>query len=151
MPQINQLTAVDSVQSADQFPLYSSTNGDARKVSASVLRTFCQQNLTALDDKITQYSSPSATGFSTQVNNASSSVWLVLTPTGAFAAGTLVMPAVANCVDKQELLVNCTQAITALTVSGNGATITGAPTTLAANAFFRMRYNLSNTTWYRVG
>lgn len=151
MPQINQLSAVDQVQPGDQVPIYSQSNGDARKASLSLLKTFFQEDVTAADDKITQYAAPSATAFSIQVNNDADSVWLVLTPTAGFAAGTLVLPAVANCVDRQEVLVNCTQAVATLTVSGNGATVTGAPTTLAANGFFRLRFDAITDTWYRVG
>lgn len=151
MPQINQLAAVDQVQPSDQVPIYSSGNGDARKASLSLLKAFFQEGATAADDKITQYAAPSATGFSVQVNDDSDSVWLILTPTAGFAAGTVVLPALANCVDKQEVLVNCTQAVTTLTVSGNGSTVTGAPTTLAANAFFRLRFDDVTDTWYRVG
>lgn len=151
MPQINQLAAADQLQSGDQVPIYSAANGDARKASLALLKTFFQEGITAADDKITQYAAPSATGFSVQINNDADSVWLVITPTAGFAAGTLVLPAAANCVDRQEVLVNCTQAVTTLTVSGNGATVTGAPTTLAANAFFRLRFTAATKTWYRVG
>jgi hypothetical protein len=151
MPQINQLAAVDQVQPGDQVPIYSSSNGDARKASLALLKAFFQEGITAADDKITQYSAPSATAFSIQVNDNADSVWLVLTPTAGFAAGTLVLPAVANCVDRQEVLVNCTQAVTTLTVSGNGATVTGAPTALTANGFFRLRFDAITDTWYRVG
>lgn len=151
MPQINQLSATDQVQSGDQVPIYSASNGDARKASLSLLKAFFQEGVTAADDKITQYAAPSATAFSVQVNNGDDSVWLVLTPTAGFAAGTLVLPAVANCVDRQEILVNCTQAVTTLTVSGNGATVTGAPTALTANGFFRLRFDTITGTWYRVG
>jgi hypothetical protein len=151
MPQINQLSAVDQVQSGDQIPIYSSANGDARKASLALLKTFFQEGLTSSDDKITQYSAPSATGFSVQIDNSSNSTWLVLTPTASFAAGTLVLPSNSNCVDRQEILVNCTQAVTTLTINGNGSTVTGAPTTLAANAFFRLRFDAVTETWYRVG
>jgi len=151
MPQINQLSAVDQVQPSDQVPLYSSQNGDARKASLSLLKTFFQEGITATDDKITQYAAPSSTGFSVQINDDSDSVWLILTPTGGFAVGTLVLPALSHCVDKQEILVNCTQAVTTLTINGNGSTVTGAPTTLAANAFFRLRFDDVTNTWYRVG
>lgn len=151
MPTINQLSAVDQVQASDQVPIYSSNNGDARKASMSVLAAFLQTLITATDDKVTQYAAPSATGFSVQINDDSDSVWLVLTPVAGYAAGTIVLPAVANCADKQEVLVNCTQAVTTLTVSGNGATVTGAPATLAANGFFRLRFDAVTDTWYRVG
>lgn len=151
MPQINQLSAVDQVSPGDQVPIYSASNGDARKASLSLLKAFFQEGATAADDKITQYSAPSVTGFSIQVNDDSDSVWLVLTPTAGFAAGTLVLPGVSKCVDRQEVLVNCTQAVITLTVSGNGATVTGAPTALTANGFFRLRFDDVTDTWYRVG
>lgn len=151
MTTINQLSAVDEVVSGDQVPIYSSENGDARKASMATLLAFISGQITANDDKITQYAAPSATGFSVQVNNDGDSVWLILTPTGTFAAGTLVLPSVANCVDRQEILVNCTQVVTTLTINGNGATVTGAPTTLAANSYFRLRFDAVVKTWYRVG
>ena len=151
MSTINQLSSVDAVVSSDQVPIYSSENGDARKASMATLLAFFSGQITANDDKVTQYAAPSATGFTVTINNGPDSIWLVLTPVAGYAAGTLTLPAVANCVDRQELLVNTTQAVTTLTVSGNGATVTGAPTTLAANAFFRLRFEAVTKTWYRVG
>lgn len=151
MATINQLSAVDSLSDGDLLPVYQTANGDARKASLSVLVSYLLGKITASDDKLSQYAAPSATGFSVQVNNDSDSVWLILTPTAGFAAGTLVLPTVANCKDRQEILVNSTQAITTLTVNGNGATVTGAPTTLAANGFFRLRFDGVTKTWYRVG
>jgi len=151
MTTINQLSALDSVSAGDQVPVFSTNNGDTRRVPMSILKTFCQDGITANDDKITQYSSPSSTGFSVQVYNASSSLFLLLTPTGAFAAGTLVLPVQANCIARQEILVFCAQAVTTLTINGNGSTVLGAPTTLAANGFFRLRFDNVNKIWYRVG
>lgn len=151
MPQINQLSSVDKVYSGDQVPIFATSQGDARKASMAVILAFMQENISASDDKITQYSAPSVTGFSVQVNDSSSSIWLVITPTAGFAAGTVVLPAKANCADRQEVLVNCTQAVTTLTINGNGSTVTGAPTTLAANGYFRLRFDGVTSTWYRVG
>jgi hypothetical protein len=151
MTTINQLSAVDAVVSSDQVPIYSSTNGDARKASMSVIKDYVLSDATVADDKVTQYAAPAATGFTVTVNNSSDSVWLILTPLAGYAAGTITLPAVANCVDRQEVLVNTTQAVTTLTVSGNGATVIGAPTTLAANAFFRLRFDAVLDVWYRVG
>lgn len=151
MTTINQLSAADSLSNSDQVPIYSNINGDARKASMSLLKSFVLSDATASDDKVTQYSSPAATGFTVTVNNSSSSVWLILTPLAGYAAGTITLPAVANCVDRQELLVNSTQAVTTLTIGANGATVIGAPTTLAANAFFRLRFDAVLKVWYRVG
>jgi hypothetical protein len=78
-------------------------------------------------------------------------VFLLLTPGGTYATGTIVLPALAECADGQEVLVTCTQIVTALTVSGNGSTVNGAPSALAANGFFRLRFDGVLDSWYRVG
>lgn len=151
MAKIDELTAVSAVVAGDLFAVYSATNGDTRSAAASVVLDYVQDNITVEGQKITQYAAPSSSPSSIAVTDSSSSVWLVDTPTGTIASTTITLPAVANCVDKQELLLNTTQTLTSITWAGNGATVTGAPTTLSANGFARLRYNALNTTWYRVG
>jgi hypothetical protein len=151
MPTINQLSAVSELSAGDLVAIFSTNNGDARKASLSVLASFIQSQITAADNKLTQYSAPSATGFTVNVEDGSDSVWLILTPVAGYATGTIKLPAVANAVDKQEVLINCTQLVTSLTVDGNGATVTGEPATLVANDFFRLRFDGVTETWYRVG
>ena len=155
MPTINELTATDTVVSSDQVPVYVASNGDARKASMSVIQAFMQDNLTFSTSGIsyiTQYASPSATGFSVPITDASDNIHLILTPAAGYATGTIVLPAVGNVIDKQEVLVNCTQAVTTLTVDGNGAVaVTGEPAALAANDFFRLKYDATMSAWYRVG
>ena len=151
MPTINQLSRLDTVTAGDLLAVFSQANGDARAAAISVIAAYIQTLLTAVDGKVTQYAAPSATGFTVTITNADESVWLVLTPVAGYAAGTIKLPAVANCVDKQEILVNTTQAITTLTVDGNGATVTGEPATMAADAFFLLRFEGVTKTWYRVG
>lgn len=152
---INDLSSVDALSSADQVPLYSAALGENAKSSLSLLLSFIQENITASDDFVSQYSAPSATGFSVTINspidNVAVDIWLILTPTGGFAAGTIVLPPVASCVDHQEVMVSCTQSVTTLTVSGNGATVNGAPATLSANGFFKLKFNAINSSWYRIG
>lgn len=151
MPTINQLSAVDAVVSSDQMPIYSSENGDARKASLATLAKYLATQVTSVDDMITQYFAPSATGFTATIKDGPNSIWLVLTPTAGFAAGTIKLPTVSNCVDRQEVLINTTQGVTTLTINGNGSTVTGAPTTLAAGAYFKLRFDGVTDTWYRVG
>lgn len=166
MPTINQLTRTSELETGDLFPLFSTDNGDARAVALSVLLDYIQDNLSfpasgAFVDYTTQYAAPAATGFSVSINAGNpaldpptngQNVHLILTPLAGYAAGTIVLPAVAELIDKQEVLVNCTQSVTTLTVNGNGAgAVVGAPTTLAANAFFRLKYDAATSTWYRVG
>lgn len=138
---------------ASQVPFYDTTNGADRRGSISQLAALLQDLLTPCVGLITQYSAPTATGFSVLINPAvdGGSVFLLLTPTGAFAAGTITLPAQAECIDGQELLVSCTQVVTALTVAGNGSTVNGAPASLAANGFFRLRFDGVFKAWHRVG
>lgn len=149
---ISQLNSVDSLSASDLLAVWTAANSDTRKASLSTLLTFLQANLTAPGDDMTQYAAPNATGFSVSIAPVvnGQNVYLLLTPTGAFAAGTLVLPPVANCVDGQTFLMNTTQAVTALTLNGNGATVVGGPTTLAANAFFKLRFDGIFKNWYRV-
>lgn len=154
MPTINQLSTLSTLALGDLLAIYASSNGDARKTSLSSLLAFIQANLTFPTSGVftTQYAAPSATLFSVAITDGSDNIHLILTPTAGFADGTIVLPAVANAVDKQEILVNCTQVVTALVVDGNGAVaVTGAPTGLAANDFFRLKYDAATSTWYRVG
>lgn len=151
MADINQLSSASSLSLSDLLPVWSQTNGDTRKASLQTLLNLFSPLITASDDKVTQYAAPSATGFSVSLTDNSDSKWLILTPAAGYADGTIVLPAVGNCVDRQEILVNCTQAVTALVVDGNGATVTGEPTTLAANDFFRLRFDAVTDVWYRVG
>ena len=148
MTNINQLSSLDTIQLGDLLAVWSTNNGDTRKASMNLLLSFMQANLTLPGSLTTQYAAPSATGFSVTV--ALGDTWLLLTPTATFAAGTIVLPSAPA--DKDEVSVNCTQIVTALTVSGAGRTVTGAPTTLAAaNAFFTMRFDAATNAWYRVG
>lgn len=138
---------------ADSIPFGSSANGADRRTSVTQLVALIQALLTADNDPSTQYASPNATGFNVQIAPPADggSVWLLLTPLAGYAAGTITLPAQALCVDGQELIVNSTQAVTTLTVAGNGSSVNGAPATLAANAFFRLRFDGVSKNWYRVG
>lgn len=138
---------------ASQIPFYDPSNGQDRRASVAALAEVIQETLTAPGAFVTQYAAPNATGFgvSAAPPTDGASVYLLLTPLAAYAAGTITLPARATCISGQELLVSCTQTVTALTVAGNGATVNGAPTTLAANGFFRLRFNEIFGAWYRVG
>lgn len=152
MPRFNQLTRTDTVSAGDILAVFVQNDGDPRGAAISVLQEYLQENLNFQTEEFTtQYASPSSTGFSVSILDSSANVHLILTPTAGFADGTIVLPLRTNLVDKQEFLLNCTQAVTTLTINGNGATVTGAPTTLAADAFFRLKYDLNSNVWFRVG
>lgn len=159
MSNINNLTAKDTLAAGDLFVVWSNANGDSRKVADSVLLAYMQANLTfpsaAANEFTTQYAAPSSSGFNVTITDGAddnTNVHLILTPTAGFAAGTITLPPAAGLVDKQEVLVNCTQQITTLTVAANGATaVTGEPASMAADDFFKLKYDLVTSTWYRVG
>lgn len=150
MTNINKLSSMDTVTGSDLLAFWSSANSDSRKATASVLLAYMQANLdfTASNTtQTTQHAAPSATGFSVTVLKVNS--WLILTPSATYATGTIILPTAPT--DGNEVLVNCTQAVTALTVDGGTKTVTGEPASLAANDFFRLRYDGVTSVWYRVG
>jgi hypothetical protein len=150
---INKLTALDTFTGSDLLPVWSQANGDTRKLSGTALAAFIATQV-ASGKVITQYAAPAATGFTVAIAPlvTGADVYLRLTPVGAYAAGTLTLPAVASCVDGQQLIVFTTQAVTALTIAGNGATaVLGAPTTLAQFARFRLRFDAVSKTWDCIG
>lgn len=151
MPSINQLNAADQLSGSDLLALYSQANGDARKISLTNLMNWLEsQQIATQDNKVTQYAAPLA-GSTVLLRDDQSSLWLVLTPAGTLATLTVKLPLVSNCVDRQEILVNATQIVAALTIDANGSSVIGAPTALAANGFFRLRWDAVMKTWYRVG
>ena len=151
--EIRQLSSADKIVGSDLYAIWETSNGDTRKASHTLLKEWLEDNLvlTNAGQPNTQYAAPSATGFSVAITDADDSIHLILTPTADFATGTIVLPAVANAVDKQSVLVNSTKAVTTLTVDGNGAVaVTGEPAALAANDFFTLKYDALTQTWYRV-
>jgi len=151
MTTINELSTASSLSAGDQVALYAQAQGDTRKTSLTTLAAFLATLNSASGGQVTQYSAPTTTGFTATITNSSASAYLILTPTGTFAAGTILLPALASCVDGQTVTVTCTQIVTTLTVDGNGATVNGAPTTLAANGFFTLKFDGVLKVWYRVG
>lgn len=151
MPTINQLPVVSDLSGGDQLPLYNTANGDARRTSLNTLLAYFRKYF-ASPELSSQFVTP-ATGFNIAVagSSPSVSVWVLLQPAGTLATGTFTLPLNTTSTDGQEVLVTTTQQITALTISNNGATaVYGAPTTLAAQDSFRLRYYADTNSWYRI-
>ena len=149
MPTISQLSAVTSLSTGDNIVIQSAANNDARKASLSVLLAFFEAQF-ASPEFTTEINAPTSSGFNLQMVATTDNMWMIINPTGAFAAGTLTLPPVADCFDGQQIVVTCSAAITAFTVAGNGATVTGAPTSLGTGGFFALRFNALQDTWYCV-
>jgi hypothetical protein len=153
---IERLSLIDTVTASTNFAV--NVNGqDYRVLAQSVYDYIVNANEEfgggggLIGGKTIQYFAPSATGWSVAIAAESESAWLVITPTAGFATGTITLPALINVQEGQEVLVNCTQSVGTLTVLGNGANVIGAPTSLAANGFFLMKFEPILSNWYRVG
>jgi len=111
-----------------------------------------QANLTfSAGQFVVQYAAPAATSFTVALLANTNNQWLILTPLAAYAAGTITFPLLSSVADNQEILIFSTQAVTTLTLSGNGATIVGAPTGISQNGALRFKFNSLASTWYVIG
>ncbi len=147
MTTINQLSTISTLTSGDKLVVWSNDNGDSRKASLSALMDFIESNF-ASPTFTTIIAAPTLSGFNYQMTPYTTDVWLILNPTGVFAAGTITLPATADCFDGQTIIVASSQLITALTLAGNGSTLVGAPTTIGVGGFFQLRFNALQATWY---
>lgn len=150
MATINQLSAASSVSAGDLLPIYSSNNGDARKLSISALLTYFQQQFAAPTMAVNLY--VPNTGFSISIPSpVAQDQWIILQPAGALASGTLTLPLNTSTADGTEVLITTTQTISALTVNANGASnVFGSPTALAGGAGVRLRFYASTNSWYAI-
>lgn len=137
--------------------MWDESSSDWRLCTLGDILTLFESNLTVLSDvvtePVTQYSSP-ATGFSitlTDGDDDNEDIRLILTPIATLATGTLVFPLNTSLRDHQKITVTSVAEITALTLDGNGATLQGGPSTIAAGGYFTMQYDSITTSWYRVG
>jgi hypothetical protein len=151
MTDINQLSSSDTLTAGDLLPIWRTNNSDTRKTSLTTLQAFMQANLTfTAGEFVVQYAAPAATGFTVALLANTNNQWLILTPLGAYAAGTITFPLSSGVADNQEILIISTQAVTTLTLSGNGASIVGAPAGISQNGAIRFKYNTLASTWYVI-
>ena len=145
----SKLNRTDQFDSGDLVVLWVGGDYDYRGISKDDFVKSLAEAL-QVNKPSTQYAAPNATGFNVQIDSMIGDVHLILTPVAGYAAGTITLP--LSPVDKQTVLVNSTQAITALTVSPQAdATVIGQPTTLADNGFFTLKFDAVLKRWYRVG
>lgn len=141
---ISDLITATSVSDATLYPAWN--DSDTQKVTGAILRAWLQANLTFTAAKPVQQFAVPTTGQTVTVATGDS--WLIITPAGTLATLTISLP--TDRTDGEYVLINTTQTLTALTISGAGTTVSGAPTTLAANAFLRMRYTATLNSWFRT-
>jgi hypothetical protein len=151
MPLINQLPVLSQLSSGDQFAVYNTANGDARRVSVNSLLQYFQQSFASPTMAVNFYTP--ATGFNIALPTpATASVWALLQPAGTLASGTITLPLNTATPDGTEVLITTTQQITTFALGLNGATaVYGDPVTLAAEDNFRIRWYAATNSWYRIG
>ncbi len=150
---INQQTPV-TPQLADLIAIWATANGRTANTSLTELLTLIQNNITlpGATEATTQYSAPSATGFTVVVNDNNLDTHLILTPGAAYATGAITLPTNTNLRDKQIFMMNTTEQITALTINLNGAAgAHGIPSAMGADDYMTLKYDETMNTWYRVG
>jgi hypothetical protein len=151
MTEINQLSTSDTLTAGDLLPIWRANNSDTRKTSLTTLQAFMQANLTfSAGQFVVQYAAPAATSFTVALLANTNNQWLILTPLAAYAAGTITFPLLSTVTDNQEILIFSTQAVTTLTLSGNGASIVGAPAGIVQNGAMRFKFNSLASTWYLI-
>lgn len=147
---IRDLTEASALAAGDYVAI--SVSGNDRKITVSALMTFLAGLIAPPWDKVIQFASPT-TGFTVTATppSAGNSMWVILTPTGTLATGTVALPVKGAATDGQEVLVCSSQTVTTLTVSATNLSVNGAPTTLVAGSSFLMKFDLVNSTWRRIG
>lgn len=149
MPTINQLPTVTSLSGGDQFAVYNTGNGDARKVSVSTLAAFVQAEQSPTSAN-TQYVAPTS-GLAVPLEAAGDKNWVIMTPATGLSAVTLIMPAVSALNNRTEILVVTTRQINNVSYMLNGASaIYGNPGVLAAEDYFTLKYDSGLNSWFRV-
>lgn len=151
MTTVDRLSKANTISQGDLVPVWVGSDTDVRRVTIKVLAQLIK-TLLGIPDSIsfnTQYVAPN-TDFSMTLISNGVNIWLVMTPTTDIATGTLLMPAVATCLHNQEILVNCTTAITSFTVDGNGGNVVNPPSSITAGDSFRFRFDAVTKTWYRT-
>jgi hypothetical protein len=150
MALIYQLPLLSQASPGDQLAVYAPNTGDARRLPMSALLAYFQQQFAAPTVATNLYTP--GTGFNIALPTpVAQAQWAVIQPAGTLATGTVTLPLNTLTPDGTEVLITTTQQITAFTLALNGAAAGfGAPTTLAAEDFFRMRFYQATNSWYRI-
>jgi hypothetical protein len=133
--------------------IWDSSNSDWRLTTFNdVFTLFSESFMNTMLEPDSQYAAPALDDQNIQINSNNHDTHLILTPANTLATLTITLPTPANLRDKQLLICNCTQQVTDLTIEGNGAAaVNGMPSSLGADDFFTLKYDLTLNTWNRVG
>ncbi|QGA11047.1 hypothetical protein GFH30_06435 [Acinetobacter wanghuae] len=146
------LNITDRIGPNDSVVLWSANNQDFRGVPVDLLVEKIQEGIKKVDYPPIniQHFNPNA-DFTLDIENHEVGTYLILNPSVSITTGSIKMPERYDVADGQVLLVACAQQVDNFSVDGNNALVIGAPNALAANGFFKLKYDKLSNTWYRVG
>lgn len=146
------LNITDRIGPSDSVVLWSANNQDFRGVPVDLLIEKIQEGIEKVDYPPIniQHFNPNA-NFTLNIENHEVGTYLILNPSVSIATGSIKMPERYDVTDGQVLLVACAQQVNNFSVDGNNALVIGEPNALAANGFFKLKYDKLSNTWYRVG
>lgn len=146
------LNETDALGVGDQFVLYKGNCTDFRSVPQDVIMEWILSNLpdTKPISAVIQLFNPNA-DFNVLVDNNVSGTYLVINPSVQITNGIITLPPILDITDGQEVFVTSSKQITNLTIAGNGAALIGIPITIGLSGFFKLRFDKTSQTWYRVG
>jgi len=144
------LSNTDRIGPCDSIVIWSGDNGDFRGVPLDVLKEAIKPEQGNQSSLLVQHFNPNA-NFTLNIDNHEVGTYLVLNPSTSITAGSIKLPERYEVTDGQVVLVACSQQVTNFSVDGNNALVIGAPNALAANGFFKLKYDKLSNTWYRVG
>ncbi|CAB4126809.1 hypothetical protein UFOVP81_27 [uncultured Caudovirales phage] len=151
MATINQLNAVSNPSQSDLIAIYSTSNGDARKLSMGNLLEWIRTNILNTMTEWTTVRTVPGDGGSYTLPNVSSNIWFIIQPISGLSTFSVTLPYVSYCSNGQEIKFSITQQIASLTVVGNGAVnLYGVPTIIGADDTFCLKFDTDTNSWYRA-
>ena len=146
------LNITDKIGDCDSVVIWSVNNQDYRGAPVELLVEKIQESIKKVDYPPIniQHFNPN-TDFTLDIENQEVGTYLILNPSVSIATGSIKLPERYTVTDGQVLLVACAQQVNNFSVDGNNALVIGAPNALAANGFFKLKYDKLSNTWYRVG
>ncbi|MEJ5205225.1 hypothetical protein [Acinetobacter junii] len=146
------LNITDNIGDSDSVVIWSANNQDYRGAPVELLIDKIQESIKKVDYPPIniQRFNPNA-NFTLDIENHEVGTYLILNPSVSITTGSIKLPERYTVTDGQVLLVACAQQVNNFSVDGNNALVVGAPNALAANGFFKLKYDKLSNTWYRVG
>lgn len=146
------LNITDKIGDSDSVVIWSVNNQDYRGAPVELLIEKIQESIKKVDYPPIniQHFNPN-TDFTLNIETHEVGTYLILNPSVSITTGSIKLPERYSVADGQVLLVACAQQVNNFSVDGNNALVIGAPNALAANGFFKLKYDKLSNTWYRVG